>query len=620
MESIIQLVNQKLININNILDQGLVNEAYREYIELVRKIESQECYDLPHSLKAEVYISFAYFLFSASEFNSFFSILIKAQEYNYSKEEIESVLYEAFIEPNLNEFKSIYDANMKFLVSKGYLLIDHYRSFDELPYWLLPTSVPDEYYIYDKQQKIVMEKISLFNTLSLQEPSVPDAFSDFLIQEDWSWENVLAISKIARRSGKKTYALINNIGKFLSCLQGKLLNNVILSDVLIFDDVKRLENYLSTNNSVLPWNIYHTTQIKDSVSDIIHAIHDNRIQKGNRSGNRVLLSICIPSYNRGNRAYDNVMHLLQSHYDEELEFIISNNGTQNESKPYYDKIAQLTDTRVKYFAFDENKGFAVNLCKVCEMASGDFILLLSDEDLINFNALPTIMNILSTSKNTLSILKTSTTSHYRYSNFTAAPGKEALQSFMLSSNYISGIIYNNKLLKQLNGIEYVKESLNNSVCFWYPHMYWELLLCQYGNVQSTDILLVNEGTAEKTECEDIQIDNEIVIPYYASIEGRLEQHRDFTFIIKDLEISKQDPSLLREMYLKLCIKTLYLTTISINVFYKKTNSNIWVLYDEVYRFCSDENFYKDNINCEDMMYREDLQIITQIFENYKNHI
>src|SRR5690606_1837998 len=79
------------------------------------------------------------------------------------------------------------------------------------------------------------------------------------------------------------------------------------------------------------------------------------------------------------------------------------------------------------------------------------------------------------------------------------PGKDALFNYMLTSNYMSGNIYNKILLEQSNLLKYIENNLENQACLYYPHMVWDLVICQYGGVLGIDIVLVNEGKAEKTE-------------------------------------------------------------------------------------------------------------------------
>ncbi|MBY9084430.1 hypothetical protein KIH86_09325, partial [Paenibacillus sp. HN-1] len=103
----------------------------------------------------------------------------------------------------------------------------------------------------------------------------------------------------------------SDIGKFLSCFQGALLDNSILSNVLIFDQLNSMNDYFMRTDAFLPRNIVNLIELekKEQSEEILKSIHTSRLTPQQRKGNQVILSICIPSFNRGNRAYDNVLHL-----------------------------------------------------------------------------------------------------------------------------------------------------------------------------------------------------------------------------------------------------------------------------------------------------------------------
>lgn len=605
-------VNQILFEIDDLVESGLTEAAFEQYIELINGIQDNK-YDIVASLKVKVYESFAFLLFNLSEYDVFFNMLIRAQDYGVLSNEAEKLISEAFIEPNVQELRSIYEANMSFLLSNNYIDTQTAVDFCDLPFWLLPNGNEYEYYLYHKHDKKIQEKITLFNFEEVQEIPVENVFSDYVLLENWSWYNTLSCLNVIRKANKKTYIVINDIAKFLSCLQGSLLSQEILSDVYIFDKIERMRRYFLGSDCYLPRNTIDLTdneKTRESINELIYEVHQKRIKEDNRRRNRVKLSICIPSYNRGKRAYNNVLHLLNSVYDEEIEIIISNNGTQNDTKEFYDKLQDIHDTRLNYFSFQENQGFAINCCKVIELARGEFILLISDEDLVNFNHLDKVLNMLDQSMETIALVRTSSTHHNTQTSKTAQAGEEALLSYMLTSNYMSGMILNNRLLKEHKAVEYVKNNLDNSTCFWYPHMFWELLLCQYGTVKGTDLILVNEGQVEATDCEKVEIaESKVEVPYYATIEGRLEQHKGFLNIFRDLEACQKSTDLLRKMYIKLSAKTLFLVALSIRVYYKNTNENLLGLLNRAYAYCVDTNMYKENITEDHNKYLMDAGII-----------
>ncbi|SFE80557.1 Glycosyl transferase family 2 [Paenibacillus algorifonticola] len=613
-----QQISQALYEIDQLLESGTADLAIDRYIHLVNILE-ESTYESDSNMKADVYSSFAFSLFGMSQYEYFFEMLIKAQNHGYSQEKIEEILMAAFIEPNLQEYQAVYEANIQFLQSNGFLSMTKNIPVEELPYWLLPTGNADEYYLYHKENKQILEKIVLFKFIDIQPVPPSDAFADYLIVENWSWTNILTCTNTIKKENKKAYIVVKEIEKWLSCLQGALLNKDILSNVMIFDSYDGANNYFKQSNAYLPRNIVDLADDANNPQLLIDNIHAYRLDKANRAGDRVLLSICIPSFNRGSRAYDNIKHLMGTYYDEEIEFIISNNGTENETMDFYAKIGQLDDARLKYFAFDKNQGFAINCSKVIDMAEGKFVLLVSDEDLVNLDVLDQIMNMLNKSTETIALMRTSSTTQSRQLDNTAAAGEPALLKYMLTSNYMSGIIYNNEILKKHKGTEFVKENLDNSVCYWYPHMFWELLVCQFGVALGTSINLIQEGAVEEADYENISIgDGSISIPYYASVKGRLEQYSDFLKLFKNLEIC--NPLLLRKMHIILCAKTLFLVKISIKKYYNKTDTNPLAILENSYKYIIDKDEYRLKISDNPKSYFEDLVYIEKRYNDLKHEI
>ncbi|MVX62343.1 glycosyltransferase [Clostridium chromiireducens] len=631
-----QQLEETLSKINELIESSLADKACLEYVEFIKNIENEEN-NTDQIIKAEIYASFAYFLFNVSEYEESIKMFIKAQNYGYSKSEIKNVIWQAFIEPNINEFEGIYRKNIELLLANGYIL--KALDFHELSFWLIPTLTENEYYIYDKDEELIKEKISLINKLDIYSSEISlDEFADFLIVEDWNYNSIQTYVKSITRNKKKSYVVMKDYMKFLSLFQGMLINLETISDTLIFDGFDSMKEYFKGCSVYLPRNIIHLTNESELAQKTIDEIHNYRITKEGRKGDNILLSICIPSYNRGNRAYDNVIHTLQCYYDEEIEVVLSNNGSDNETKEYYDNINKINDSRLNYFAFKEDQGGTLNFCKVCEIAQGKFVLLLSDEDLVNLNVLNNIMHMLNQGKEYLSILRTTgDVQQYTPSLKLAKAGSDALFTYMLTSNYMSGIIFNNEFLKKYNGIEYIKQHLDNVACSYYPHMFWELLLCQYGNVQGSNMVFINEGKPEEFEevKKKVEVDNKYniseYVPRYATIEIRLEQHKGFFHIFKDLEICQNNFSVFRAMYIKLVSKTMYLVNLSIDVFYRNTDMNLFEIIESAYEFCIkylDEMY--DDIQKENLKkyfkrnlkkyYSEDMEKIKCCYEHYKNKI
>ena len=91
-------------------------------------------------------------------------------------------------------------------------------------------------------------------------------------------------------------------------------------------------------------------------------LHEKRLLEKQTKDN-VFLTIGIPSYNRGKILLENIKHLQCLEYDAEIEFVVSNNGSQIEAE-YYDQISKLNDSRLVYTSFQSNQGYASNVLNV----------------------------------------------------------------------------------------------------------------------------------------------------------------------------------------------------------------------------------------------------------------
>lgn len=111
------------------------------------------------------------------------------------------------------------------------------------------------------------------------------------------------------------------------------------------------------------------------------------------------VSIIIPTYNRAGFLVEAIESALSQDY-KDIEVIISDNASTDytaEVGKYYSKM----DARVKYFRNTENIGMVRNWHKATfEYATGDWFLLLSDDDiLINPEFISKAMELIQTSKN-----------------------------------------------------------------------------------------------------------------------------------------------------------------------------------------------------------------------------
>ena len=109
-----------------------------------------------------------------------------------------------------------------------------------------------------------------------------------------------------------------------------------------------------------------------------------------------ILSICIPTYNRAEilrQSLQQIVPQLSKINEGELEIFISDNCSPDNTKSVVaDYIKQ--GAPITYSRNDENIGGARNFLKCIQWASGKYIYLLGDDDLLGKNAIYDLLNIL----------------------------------------------------------------------------------------------------------------------------------------------------------------------------------------------------------------------------------
>ena len=99
--------------------------------------------------------------------------------------------------------------------------------------------------------------------------------------------------------------------------------------------------------------------------------------------NDVKFSVCIPNYNYSSFIGETISSVLNQDY-KNFEIIISDNKSTDNS---LEVIYSFNDSRVKVLESEYNIGFQGNLNKVTSAASGDYIILLSSDDIMKQSAL-----------------------------------------------------------------------------------------------------------------------------------------------------------------------------------------------------------------------------------------
>jgi glycosyltransferase involved in cell wall biosynthesis len=115
--------------------------------------------------------------------------------------------------------------------------------------------------------------------------------------------------------------------------------------------------------------------------------------------NKILLSICIPTYNRPfhlENCLESIFISKQNCKNFKFEVCISDNGSKHNIAQIVRKYSKKMN--IKFNRFNRNKGITVNFLKAVALASGEFVWTMGNDDLFLPSTLSKIKNLLTTYK------------------------------------------------------------------------------------------------------------------------------------------------------------------------------------------------------------------------------
>lgn len=114
----------------------------------------------------------------------------------------------------------------------------------------------------------------------------------------------------------------------------------------------------------------------------------------------MLLSIIIPTLNRGDAVIENI-HLLERYIVDndlldDVEIIVSDNDSDKEEKQKVKKFVSSVKCKSKFYFQNKNIGFENNLLFMLEKCNGKFAMTLGDDDYLDIELFRTIISYLRT--------------------------------------------------------------------------------------------------------------------------------------------------------------------------------------------------------------------------------
>ena len=208
------------------------------------------------------------------------------------------------------------------------------------------------------------------------------------------------------------------------------------------------------------------------------------------------LTVCIPTLNRCDNLKKTLGNLLNSKL-ESISILVSDNGSNDGTWEY---LKSINDNRLTISRNSENIGFTGNILKLLELSETDFVLFMSDEDFVLTDNLNTLISS-NVFNNEIGIVysgvlhSNNDTFYYKY-NKRLWDKEKAMNKFILSHSYMSGMIFNKKYLD----LDRFKNTTLSEDVVLYPHEIMAyMILCNGGKLYTESLSIVRQGEAEESE-------------------------------------------------------------------------------------------------------------------------
>lgn len=474
-------------------------------------------------------------LFDAGEYDKSVQNLIGLYELGYEKEQILDFLYQAFVEPNIEEFKKNYQTQADGLIEVEY---------EDTQLDFIPVS-DEKFYIWYKEEQRFVGNIDL-NVEAQIEDRQRD-FQSLLIAQTCDIREMIPF--LLNKQYNTVYIVLNkNKEIFASFLKLPKIREYFLENAIIFENAKIMQLFFEEYSE---FYIPRSIIAKDSQEYVtfFKDLHKRRLLK-KREKNNVFLTIGIPSYNRGKILLENVKQLLNLEYDAEIEIVVSNNGSKIEAD-YYDQISKINDSRLVYTSFEANQGYASNVLNVMTHASGHFLVMCSDEDFLVLDKLSGFIQFLFENLQMAMSYTGGYGSNFENGTIQMYPaGIQAIEC-AVNSNYLTGLVFNNSIISKYKIIEKVQQNRGNLFVEYYVHSVIATIIAQYGDVWKNPICLW-ESKYEKQSEED----GSKSLLSYMKYESRVEQMESaIKFMLNELKLNLEEQI---QVVLERIVKTYYL--------------------------------------------------------------
>jgi hypothetical protein len=432
------------------------------------------------------------------------------------------ILKEDFWYPNLEEFKKAYVENCDMLLSMHHIC--RTLDFESLAYIFFPVTEEKFMAFHTRKQQffgwisieeeelIKEERYSYLGSFSVLKEVVPMLYQAVLREGYQYKKRQIYLVPDAFERGEEA------LEEFYSLYMLPDVVTRCMKHVWFLPDMESVEQCFTGTNNYLPKKVHVQDEYrKDSIEYILKLEHQKRIQEERENRPQPILTIGIPSYERGERARNLVERLLELPHDYEIQILISNNGSR-EWDDEYAILKEIQDVRYTYFAFETNQFYYGNIAQVARLATGKWLMYISNEDYIDETQLDAYVEFLLMHEGASMVRPKNAHSYQKLKEGYASKGVDAISLMGFMDNYLSGNTYNRRFLTNecVNQMEAMfLENISYKV---YTHSLYTIKMCTMGDVYNYPLIVIQEGIPE--EISESASEGAIGYKYY---ENRVEQ-------------------------------------------------------------------------------------------------
>lgn len=457
------------------------------------------------ALTGQQLLDYACAQFENGAYDAALEAFILAYTKEYEQEWVLENIYNCYMAGNEAEFQKNYG---------------HWHTGDKPEYESLTLDfIPyreGEYYIFDKEIQNFrgIFSMNIVDSAERQEDLRQMEFSALALSMYWDWSSLPGL--LAEAGFHKIYAVCQDMNKCASFFKIPELAE-FAKNIMLFSGMDEFQRYFHENTSVyLPKICVGTEDGKKELLGIINKEHEYRLTPEGRNTDNVLLTIGIPTYNRGNLLLERIRNLLPMSYDAEIEIAVSKNGMER-YQDEYSQAAEIQDARLVYYDHGKTLDATANWRYVVEMSHGKYVLFVSDEDDVFLGSLEHYLNLL-TEYTQISVIRARTM--IQHSDVTnrryRKKGLDAFLNLFLTQNYLSGLIVRRKDFTEADFVCLDRFS-ENEFYKSYPHEWWCAVLSQKGDSLCEPVILIQEGESEVSK------DGEVTLQNYGTYEARMKQ-------------------------------------------------------------------------------------------------